>query len=102
MFVRFRRTPTLAEATLLQATLEAGGVRAQLVGELRPGLWGQIPSPDAMVEVQVDETQLLLAQAIVTRMDAAATGAAWVCGECREENPAQFDLCWKCGRDRLG
>ena len=27
------------------------------------------------------------------------TGADWICTKCKEENPAEFGSCWKCGAD---
>lgn len=102
MLVRLRRTRTLIEATLLRSTLNASGIPAQLVGELRPGIVGEIPVPDAMVEVLVDASQVLRAETVLAALDTAGNGAVWRCGGCGEENPAAFDLCWKCGKDRLG
>jgi len=26
----------------------------------------------------------------------------WVCDGCQESNPGTFDVCWQCGRERLG
>ena len=102
MFVRLRRTRTLIEATLVRSTLNAAGIPVQLVGEMRPGIIGEIPVPDAMVEVRVDASQVLHAEAVLAALDSAGEGAAWRCGGCGEENPAAFDLCWTCGKDRLG
>jgi hypothetical protein len=29
-------------------------------------------------------------------------GPSWVCAHCHEENPGNFDECWKCQRSRPG
>lgn len=101
MFVRLRRTRTLAEATLIRTTLEAAGVPARLRGELRPGVLGEIPLPDAMVEVLVDESVVLAAEAALLALERAARRGVWFCRACGEENPGGFELCWKCGVDPL-
>jgi hypothetical protein len=28
------------------------------------------------------------------------TGPGWTCGKCHEENPGNFDICWKCQAER--
>ena len=33
-------------------------------------------------------------------LSSRAAAAPWVCGNCREENPASFEVCWSCGADK--
>lgn len=33
-------------------------------------------------------------------MDRRAEGPPWRCTSCNSENPASFELCWNCGKER--
>jgi hypothetical protein len=91
---------TLAEATLIRDVLVTGGVDAKLRGEGRPQIAGEIPMPDALVEILVDGTQLLRAKGLLAAIEDEAAGPDWRCAACGEENPASFDVCWKCQEGR--
>jgi len=51
------------------------------------------PSPEDVElqrqEIEAREEEIVLAP--------RRGGASWVCKSCREENPAEFGSCWKCG-----
>ncbi|MFZ5481548.1 MAG: putative signal transducing protein [Myxococcota bacterium] len=98
-WTRVATAKNLAEATLVRDVLVAGGVDARLRGEGRPSIAGEIPLPDALVEVVVDGTQFLRAKALLAAVEDEAAGPDWTCG-CGEENPATFEVCWKCGESR--
>jgi hypothetical protein len=36
------------------------------------------------------------------RVRTSNTSATWICSKCREENPADFDICWKCQSAKEG
>ncbi len=38
----------------------------------------------------------------LSALDSKADEPQWVCPGCATENPASFELCWSCGRDRGG
>ena len=101
MLVRLQRCRTLGEATLLRTSLEAAGVPAQLRGEQRGGILGEIPIPDAMVEVLVDAADEPAARGVLVALERAAERAPWRCAGCGEETPGGFELCWSCGRDAV-
>ncbi len=86
----------LAEAHLVRESLVSANIGAELRGSGRPGLAGQIPVPDARVEVVVPEAEVARARAVLAGIDARAH-LSWVCGTCGEDNPASFETCWKCG-----
>jgi len=98
--VRLTRTRTLAEATLLRDTLAAAGIHAELTGQQRGSVLGEIPVPDAMVEVLVAASDEDRARGLVEELERGAGGPAWTCPSCGEENPPEFELCWKCGQER--
>jgi hypothetical protein len=42
-----------------------------------------------------------LAPFLVTHENTQGDSEAWRCSSCGETNPGEFELCWKCGKDRL-
>lgn len=97
--VRIHSAGTLAEATLVRASLESAGIGAELRGMSRPGLAGEIPIPDAKVDVWVGEAAADDARAVLAAIDAQAH-LEWVCAGCGERNPASFETCWRCEAER--
>lgn len=97
MWVKVLSTRTLIEAHLTRDRLTTEDIPARLFGELRPSIAGEIPLPDAMVEVRVPEDRLIAARAVLARIRLEAARDPWVCPTCGEENPGEFDLCWRCG-----
>lgn len=81
----------------MRETLESAGIPARIVGQLRPSIAGEIPIPDAMVEVWVDDEDEATAKALLAGLDEQAKAAEWTCEACAEANPATFEVCWKCG-----
>lgn len=96
--VRVHAARTLAEASLVRESLAAAGFKVQLRGMSRPGLAGEIPIPDAMVDVWVNEADAEGALALLAGLDAKAH-LEWVCPRCGERNPASFEVCWSCQQD---
>lgn len=96
---RVHSASTLAEATLVKSSLEATGVRVELRGLSRPGLAGEIPIPDAKVDVWVPDDQAEAAAAALAAIEAQAH-LEWVCARCGEHNPASFETCWSCEAER--
>lgn len=99
MWVRVHATRTLFEAHLARDRLEAEGIPVHIAGEMRPSIAGEIPLPDATVEVKVPQERLIAARAILARIQLDAARDPWRCARCGEENPGEFDLCWKCGAE---
>ena len=96
--VRLSTFPNLPAAHLARETLVAEGIDAELQGIHRPQLGGEIPFPDARVEVWVDEADLEVARGVLAAVERAADGPPRTCAHCGEESPSSFDLCWSCGR----
>lgn len=96
--VRLQTFPNLPAAHLARDALVAEGVAAELQGIHRPQLGGEIPFPDARVEVWVEEGDLEVARAILDAAEHAADGPPRKCAHCGEESPSSFELCWACGR----
>ena len=86
---------TLAEAELVRETLASAGHEVVMRGMARTGLAGEIPIPDAVVDIWVEEEDATSARAVLAAVEARAH-LEWVCGGCGERNPASFEHCWKC------
>ncbi len=98
------RAPDAQVASLMQAMLEAAGVKVWLSGGLA-GLvgFGELGADAMLVDVHVRRPQLAEAQRLLQefwarRRDAGAEapGEGWKCPSCGEPNDASFDLCWNC------
>lgn len=94
------RARNLAEATLVQHSLEERGIAARIRGSARTGLGGEIPIPEAMPEVCVEESSAGAARIVLATLALEAEGDEWACTACGETNPPTFDTCWKCEHER--
>ncbi|MDO9478099.1 MAG: DUF2007 domain-containing protein [Pseudohongiella sp.] len=43
-----------------------------------------------------DHDYIAATELIAREVENPSPKAAWVCGECNEENDGSFDVCWKC------
>lgn len=93
--VRVHSAGSIAEAELVRETLASAGHEVVLRGLSRPGLAGEIPIPDAVVDVWVPESEAEGARAVLAAVEARAH-LEWVCARCSERNPASFETCWQC------
>lgn len=90
----------LPEARILADLLASLGIRARIFNANASSLAGELPidcaSPQLWVEDPADADRARAAiDAFLRRAPAAGTRT---CPECGEESPADFDLCWRCGR----
>jgi hypothetical protein len=90
----------LLDAYLVRDLLNHAGIVARVLNEhARSGL-GEIPFDAAQPQVWIDrdhdaERALILVREFERRR--AIQGVVY-CRACGEENPANFELCWKCGQ----
>lgn len=83
----------------LRNLLEDAGIATRVRNEFAGGGVGELAPFETWPELWVeDEARLAEAEAIVEGVLHAGDGADWTCPDCREPNPAAFDVCWKCGR----
>lgn len=99
MWVKVHSAPNLTLAWLVREALQAEGIDARLQGEGRAGVAGEIPIPDAQIEVWVPRDAILRATGVLARLEDAGEAPAWTCA-CGEENPGSFEICWSCGKER--
>lgn len=50
-------------------------------------------------DADYDTARQLVTDTLST-IDSKTEGAPWRCVACNSENPASFELCWSCGRER--
>jgi hypothetical protein len=50
-------------------------------------------------DTHYDTARRLVADTLST-IDSKTVAAPWLCADCKSENPASFELCWSCGKDK--
>ena len=50
-------------------------------------------------DTHYDTARRLVADTLST-IDSKIVAAPWLCAGCKSENPASFELCWSCGKDK--
>jgi hypothetical protein len=90
----------LADATLLLDELARSGVRAQVRNADLCSLAGQLPFGQVLPEVWLERDgdtyagQTVLDEYLQRKV--LPIGEDRRCPACGEENPANFELCWRC------
>jgi hypothetical protein len=88
------------DAYLLADRLKQAGIRAHVFNEHAASIVGDVPldhvaQPQVWLERDSDRER---ARIVIEHMKAEARNDGNVqCTACREESPANFDLCWNCG-----
>jgi hypothetical protein len=96
---RFYTALNRIDAYLLLHRLQQAGIVAHVFNEHMSSIVGEVPpdvaQPQIWLESSADRPR---AEAVLSALGAerARTGSVF-CPACREENPANFELCWKCG-----
>lgn len=93
----------LGDATLLKFALEREDIDVQFRGEHLPSIAGELPLNEAEIELWVratdaDRARRLLYELRTTKIE----GPPRTCPKCDEENPPNFELCWKCQWPLIG
>lgn len=91
----------LQDAHLLSHLLDEAGIEHHIFNENLQGGVGELPFTHTYPEIWiVDETDLERATGIVSSFEQpdARAGEIVKCGECGEENPGSFEICWHCGK----
>ncbi|MGS3139520.1 DUF2007 domain-containing protein [Aeromonas sanarellii] len=97
-WINLYRASHSLEAHALKGALEVEGVRVRLNGEGLSGALGELPVDLLQVTLMVCEQDRLRAGRIIERYQ-QRQGNGWLCGQCGEENGANFDICWRCHHD---
>jgi hypothetical protein len=96
---RFYTALNRFDAYLLLHRLRQVGVSAHVFNEHASSIVGDVPPDVAQPQVWLEHARdRERAEAALAALAAerAQTGTV-SCGSCNEENPANFELCWRCG-----
>ena len=87
------------DAYLVADRLNQAGIRAHVFNEHMSSIVGDVPPEVALPQVWLDDDADHVRALKVLRGYGVLrnrTGTLF-CPACREENPATFEICWKCG-----
>ena len=89
----------LMEAQIVLDLLAHAYIPAQIFNQYAQGMAGEIPVHHACPEVWIkrDEDYERGKHVIETYENTPVTTGNVQCPSCGEDNPANFQLCWKCG-----
>jgi len=98
--IRFYVARQRYDAYLIADRLNQAGIKAHVFNEHASSIVGDVPPDVAQPQVWLDrdadrERATLLLRTIE---EEAARGGTLKCAFCGEDSPANFDLCWNCGR----
>ena len=87
------------EAYLLVDRLAHAGIKAHVFNEHMSSIVGEVPPEVSQPQVWLDDDadRARADEVLRTYREERNRTGSIVCGKCGEENPATFELCWKCG-----
>jgi hypothetical protein len=99
--IKIYSASNLPEAHLLLNLLEQAGISARILNNFAQGASGEIPFEQAYPQLWLeDERDTALAEKIICKYEATPVEPEWrFCRNCGERNPANFELCWQCGKE---
>ncbi|HID48365.1 MAG TPA: DUF2007 domain-containing protein [Chromatiales bacterium] len=94
----------LMEAQLLVGLLARAGIAAEVMNRYAQGATGELPVDQARPQIWLErDSDKSRALEIVRDYEATPATSDWIyCRHCRERNPDNFELCWKCGEPLQG
>ena len=89
----------LVEAYLVRDFLDAQGVRALVFNEHSVGAVGELPCNEVLPQIWIrDDRNFDRARFLLERYEQTeCSEEERSCPDCAENNPASFDICWRCG-----
>lgn len=93
---------SLTEAELLKERLRQSGITAIIKNRELQGALGELPLtllPEVCVVDERDVERALEEVAALENSGRTLLGPDIACPACGEDNPANFELCWKCRGD---
>lgn len=80
----------------VRSYLETNGTSTWLRNEFSSSVVGEVAF-DVWPEIWVHDEQYPQALTLVKDIQSKnISGPDWLCAECREPNPVNFELCWQC------
>jgi hypothetical protein len=95
------RSPNRIQAYVLRDILRMHGIATHVFNEHMSSIVGDVPPEVALPQLWLDDEADLPRAREVLREHFAASRRRGVlfCPRCREENPANFEVCWNCGAE---
>jgi hypothetical protein len=92
------------DAFLVADRLNQAGIRAHVFNQHASSIVGDVPPDIAQPQVWLerDSDRERAALLLAAMEEEARRVGTWRCPACGEESPANFELCWQCGRPALG
>ena len=98
---RFYIASNRFDAYLVLHRLQHAGIAAHVFNEHMQSIVGDVPPDIAQPQVWLEDPRdRPKAEAVLAALasERTRTGSVY-CRRCSEENPANFELCWRCGAD---
>lgn len=88
------------DAFLIADRLNGAGIPAHVFNQHAQSIVGDVPPEVAQPQVWLErESDRERAALLLSRIEAEGrVSGSLRCAHCGEESPANFDLCWNCGR----
>ncbi len=99
--LKIHTAANLPEAHLLLGLLRNAGIEAQVLNSYAQGASGEIPPDQAWPQIWLENpADAERALAIIRDYERRPSQTEWVfCPDCKERNPATFEICWNCGSE---
>jgi hypothetical protein len=97
---RFYTALNRFDAYLVLHRLQRAGIAARIFNEHVQSIVGEVPPDVAQPQVWIensDDRPRAERELAAMRSERAMTGSVF-CRACGEENPANFEVCWSCGK----
>jgi len=97
--IRIYQAANLPQAHLLAGLLRHAGIAVRIFNENAQGGMGDLPFGETYPEIWIENVaDRFRARTVIADFEATPLAKDNVfCRACNEENPANFELCWKCG-----
>lgn len=83
----------------MASLLAQAGIETEYRNEFLGGATGEIAPGETWVELWIgDDRREDEARRLIKDTLEQPPGEDWTCLECRETNPANFEICWHCGK----
>lgn len=94
---RVYTTDSVAMAWHMRNVLEQHDIGAEVRNDKLYSVAGELPIHECQPEVWVRPLDFRRAEQIIAELESSsAAGPEWACGQCRESNFDNFDICWNC------
>ena len=87
----------IAVVGAVRAYLEDSDIRSQMRNEFSSSVMGEVPFFDVWPELWVaDDLSARALELISDVQQQKNKGPDWLCLQCQELNPVNFEICWQC------